>query len=61
MLVHVYDEAEINLPETVDGAVKFIDSETNEEISFTVGSNFIKEYAAEYAKHLAELESYNFV
>jgi len=56
VLVHVYDEAEINLPETVDGAVKFIDSETNEEISFTVGSNFIKEYAAEYAKHLAELE-----
>lgn len=56
VLVHVYDESEIHLPETVDGAVKFIDSETNEEISFTVGPNFKKEYAAEYAKHMAGLE-----
>ena len=56
VLIHIYDEAEMNLPETVDGAVKFIDSETNEEISFTVGPNFKKEYAAEYAKHVSELE-----
>lgn len=56
VLVHIYDESEINLPETVDGAIKFIDSETNEEISFTVGPNFKKEYASEYAKHIAELE-----
>lgn len=56
VLVHIYDETEMNLPESVDGTVKFIDSETNEEISFTVGPNFKKEYAAEYAKHMAELE-----
>ncbi|AKB18194.1 MULTISPECIES: DUF58 domain-containing protein [unclassified Methanosarcina] len=56
VLVHIYDETEMDLPETVDGAVKFIDSETNEEISFTVGPNFKKEYAAEYAKHMAGLE-----
>jgi len=42
VLVHIYDESEMNLPETVDGTVKFIDSETNEEISFTVGPNFKK-------------------
>ncbi|WP_269851049.1 DUF58 domain-containing protein [Methanosarcina horonobensis] len=42
VLVHIYDENEMNLPETVDGAVKFIDSETNAEISFTVGPNFKK-------------------
>lgn len=57
VLVHIYDETEMNLPESVDGTVKFIDSETNEEISFTVGPNFKKEYAAEYAKHTAELET----
>ncbi|HII79508.1 MAG TPA: DUF58 domain-containing protein [Methanosarcina sp.] len=56
VLVHIYDESEMDLPETVDGAVKFIDSETNEEISFIVGPNFKKEYAAEYSKHMAELE-----
>jgi uncharacterized protein (DUF58 family) len=56
VLVHIYDENEMNLPESVDGAVKFIDSETSEEISFTVGPNFKKEYAAEYAKHMVELE-----
>lgn len=56
VLVHIFDENEVNLPETVDGTVKFIDSETNEEISFTVGPNFKKEYASEYAKHMAELE-----
>ena len=56
VLVHIYDENEMNLPENADGAVKFIDSETNEEISFTVEPNFKKEYAAEYAKHMAELE-----
>ncbi|HIH74725.1 MAG TPA: DUF58 domain-containing protein [Methanosarcina sp.] len=56
VLVHIYDETEINLPEAVDGAVKFIDSETNEEISFTVGPNFKREYASEYANHMAELE-----
>lgn len=56
VLVHVYDETEVNLPETVDGAVKFVDSETNDEISFTVGPNFKKEYAAEYTKHMAGLE-----
>jgi len=56
ILVHIYDENEMNLPETVDGTVKFIDSETKEEISFTVGPNFKKEYANEYAKHIAELE-----
>jgi uncharacterized protein (DUF58 family) len=57
VLVHIYDETEMNLPETVDGAVKFVDSETNEEMSFTVGPNFKKEYSAEYAKHIAELET----
>lgn len=56
VLVHVYDENEMNLPDAVDGTVKFIDSETNEEISFTVGPNFKKEYAGEYSKHMAELE-----
>ncbi len=56
VLVHIYDENEMNLPETVDGTVKFIDSETNEEISFTVGPNFKKEYANEYTKHITELE-----
>lgn len=56
VLIHIYDESEMNLPETVDGTVKFIDSETGEEISFTVGPNFKKEYASEYAKHIAELE-----
>lgn len=56
VLVHIYDESEMNLPETVDGTVKFIDRETNEEMSFTVGPNFKKEYANEYAKHVAELE-----
>ncbi|WP_410510246.1 DUF58 domain-containing protein [Methanosarcina hadiensis] len=56
VLIHIYDESEMILPETVDGTVKFIDSETGEEISFTVGPNFKKEYASEYSKHIAELE-----
>lgn len=56
VIVHIYDENEINLPESVDGTVKFIDSETGEEISFTVGAGFKKEYASEYSKHMAELE-----
>lgn len=56
VLAHIYDENEMNLPETVDGTVKFIDSETGEVISFTVGPNFKKEYASEYSKHIAELE-----
>jgi uncharacterized protein (DUF58 family) len=56
VLVHLYDETEINLPETVDGIVKFIDSETNEEFSVSVGPQFKKEYVAEYEKHLAELD-----
>ena len=38
VIVHIYDENEINLPESVDGTVKFIDSETGEENSFTVGA-----------------------
>jgi uncharacterized protein (DUF58 family) len=56
VLVHIYDETEINLPETMDGTVKFIDSETNTEVSISVGPQFKKEYAAEYEKHMAELD-----
>ncbi len=56
VLIHLYDETEINLPETIDGTVKFIDSETNEEFSLSVGPQFRKEYADEYGKHMAELE-----
>ncbi len=55
VLVHLYDEAEIDLPETVDGIVKFVDSETNEEVNVSVGLQFKKEYVAEYGKHVAEL------
>jgi uncharacterized protein (DUF58 family) len=29
VLVHIYEETEINLPETMDGTIKFIDSETS--------------------------------
>jgi hypothetical protein len=54
--VHIYDETEINLPETMDGTVKFVDSETNAEVSISVGPQFKKEYAAEYWKHMAELD-----
>ena len=56
ILVHLYDETEINLPETVDGIVKFIDSETNEEVSISVGPQFKKEYVEEYGRHMAELD-----
>ena len=56
ILVHLYDENEINLPETVDGIVKFIDSETNEEVSISVGPQFKKEYVEEYRRHMAELD-----
>lgn len=56
VLIHLYEETEINLPETVDGTVKFIDSETNEEFSISVGQTFRKEYAAEFGKHMAELD-----
>jgi uncharacterized protein (DUF58 family) len=56
ILVHLYDETEINLPETVDGIVKFIDSETNEEVSISVGPQFKKEYVEEYRRHMAELD-----
>ncbi|MGB9939539.1 DUF58 domain-containing protein [Methanosarcina sp.] len=56
VLIHLYDETEINLPETVGGTVKFIDSETNEEFSISVGPQFKKEYADEYGKHMAELD-----
>ncbi|HNW37956.1 MAG TPA: DUF58 domain-containing protein, partial [Methanosarcina vacuolata] len=56
VLIHLYEETEINLPETVDGTVKFIDSETNEEFSISVGQEFRKEYAAEFGKHMAELD-----
>ncbi|RXA21770.1 DUF58 domain-containing protein [Methanosarcina sp. MSH10X1] len=56
VFIHLYHETEINLPETVDGTVKFIDSETNEELSISVGQQFKKEYAAEYGKHMAELD-----
>ncbi|MCQ1534863.1 DUF58 domain-containing protein [Methanosarcina sp. KYL-1] len=56
VLVHLYDETEIDLPENVDGAVKFVDSETNEEIHISVGPQFKQEYAEEYSKHLAELD-----
>jgi len=56
ILVHLYDENEINLPETVDGIVKFIDSETNEEVSISVGPQFKKEYVEEYGRHMAELD-----
>ncbi len=56
VLIHLYDETEIKLPETVDGTVKFIDSETNEEFSISVGQEFRKEYAAEFGKHMAELD-----
>lgn len=56
IFVHLYDETEISLPETVDGTVKFIDSETNEEFNISVGPEFKKEYAAEYEKHMAELD-----
>ncbi|HWR25177.1 MAG TPA: DUF58 domain-containing protein [Methanosarcina sp.] len=62
ILVHIYDETEINLPETVDGTIKFFDSETNEEFNISAGPQFRKEYAAEYGKHVAELDkiAYNF-
>jgi uncharacterized protein (DUF58 family) len=60
VLVHIYDETEINLPETMDGTVKFIDSETNAEVSISVGPQFKKEYAAEYEKHMAELDKIAF-
>lgn len=56
VLIHIYDETERNLPETVDGTVKFIDGETNEEFSISVGQEFRKEYAAEFEKHMAELD-----
>ena len=56
VLVHIYDETEIKLPETMDGIVKFIDSETNAEVSISVGPQFKKEYAAEYEKHMVELD-----
>lgn len=56
VLIHIYDETEINLPETVDGTIKFLDTETNEELIISVGSQFRKEYAAEYGKHMAELD-----
>jgi uncharacterized protein (DUF58 family) len=56
VLVHLYDETEISLPETVDGTVSFIDSETNEEFNLSVGPEFKKEYASEYRKHMAELD-----
>jgi len=56
VLVHLYDETELNLPETMDGIVKFTDSETNEEINVSVGPQFKKEYLAEYGKHMAELD-----
>ncbi|MDQ1254419.1 MAG: hypothetical protein QG646_3660 [Euryarchaeota archaeon] len=56
LLVHIYDETEINLPENMEGIVKFIDSETNEEINTSVGPQFKKEYFDLYNKHLAELD-----
>ncbi len=56
VLVQLYDETEINLPESVDGAIKFVDSETNKELNIVVGPQFKKEYAAEYARHMAGLE-----
>jgi uncharacterized protein (DUF58 family) len=56
VLVHIYDETEVDLPETIDGIVKFIDSETNEEINISVGPQFKEEYAAEYRKHIAGLD-----
>jgi len=56
VLVQIYDETEINLPESVDGAIKFVDSETNKELNIVVGPQFKKEYAAEYARHMAGLE-----
>ncbi len=56
VLIQLYDETEINLPENVDGAIKFVDSETNKELNIVVGPQFKKEYAAEYARHMAGLE-----
>jgi uncharacterized protein (DUF58 family) len=56
VLVQIYEESEISLPETMDGTIKFIDSETNEEFNISAGPQFRKEYAAEYGKHMAELD-----
>ncbi len=56
VLVQVYEETEIDLPETLDGAIKFIDSETGKELNIVVGPQFKKEYAAEYGRHMAGLE-----
>ncbi|AKB25556.1 Cell division protein DivIC (FtsB), stabilizes FtsL against RasP cleavage [Methanosarcina sp. MTP4] len=56
VLVQLYEETEIDLPETLDGATKFIDSETGKELNIVVGPQFKKEYAAEYGRHVAGLE-----
>jgi len=56
VLVQLYEGSEIDLPETLDGAIKFIDSETGKELNIVVGPQFKKEYAAEYGRHMAGLE-----
>lgn len=56
VLVHLYHESEISLPESVDGTVKFVDSETGEEFNISIGPEFKKEYAVEYRKHMDELD-----
>jgi len=56
LLVCLYDESEANLPESTEGSVRFVDSETNEELKISVGPKFRKEYASEYARHITGLE-----
>ena len=56
VLVQLYDESEINLPESVDGSIKFIDSEPGKELNIVVVPQFKKEYASEYSRHMEGLD-----